>query len=103
MRAHGSTDFLGAAGVAVLQLLQQFFAAQSFAVVMVDLTETPMSDRPPPPRRGGGSQTAWIIAGMALSLALGMGVITALVLRAPAKAAPPTPPAAAAPEPAPSP
>ncbi len=62
--------------------LQQFFAAQSFAVVMVDLTETPMSDRPPPPRRAAGSQTAWIIAGMAISLAVGMGVLTALVLHA---------------------
>ncbi len=63
--------------------------AKSFAVVMVDLTETPMSDRPPPPRPAAGSQTAWIIAGMALSLALGMGVLTALVLRASPKAPPP--------------
>jgi hypothetical protein len=96
----------------LLRAVQQFFVAQSFTVVMVDLSETPMSDRPPPmrrPQRGASSQTAWIIAGLALSLALGMGVITALVLHAPVKARPPetplpeTPPAMTTSAPAPSP
>jgi hypothetical protein len=85
----------------LLRRLQQFFAANSISVVMVDLGETPMSDRPPPPRRAAGSQTAWIITGLAISFALGMGVLMLLVLRAPAKA-PLPPPSASAAAPAPA-
>jgi hypothetical protein len=67
--------------------MSQFFAQQQFSVVMVDVTEAPLSDRPPPPARS--APTAWIIAGVALALACGMAVVAALALRSsPRPAAP---------------
>lgn len=79
--------------------LAQFFAAQGFSVVMVDLTDTPMSSRPPPPPRVHASETPWIVAGMAIAFALGLGLLAVLLgTRAAGRA--PEKPAATAPAPA---
>jgi hypothetical protein len=80
--------------------LHAFFAAQGFAVVMVDVSDAPASNYPPPMAEGGGgSQTPWIIAGMAIAVALGIGVMALLALKGPARtpAAPPAVSASAAP------
>ncbi len=61
--------------------LSQFFALQQFSVVMVDVTETPLSDRPPPPLPRAGGTAPWIIAGVALALACGMAIVAAVALR----------------------
>jgi hypothetical protein len=73
--------------------LHAFFAAQGFSVVMVDVSDAPASNYPPPMEQGS-SQTPWIIAGMAIAVALGIGVMALLALRGPQRA--PAPPAASA-------
>jgi hypothetical protein len=78
----------------LVRRMSQFFAQQQFSVVMVDVTETPMSDRPPPMPRSS-SPTAWIIAGVALALACGMAVIAVVALRSAPR--PPVPAATIAP------
>lgn len=74
----------------LVRRMTAFFTAQGFSVVMVDLTETPLSDRPPPPARGG-SQAPWIIAGVALAVAVGTAILALVVTRLPPKALPPAP------------
>lgn len=54
--------------------MHAFFAQQGFAVVMVDLGETPASNYPPA-MGGGQSQVPWIIAGMAVAVAIGVAFI----------------------------
>jgi hypothetical protein len=61
--------------------LHQFFASQTLAVVMVDISEGQMSSRPPPAPATGGSQLGWIVAGVAIAFALGVGGIALLVMR----------------------
>ncbi len=74
----------------LVRRMSHFFTSQSFSVVMVDLTETPMSDRPPPPPNRGGSQTPWIIAGVALAVAAGTLILAVAMLTAPPKARAPS-------------
>lgn len=74
--------------------LLAFFAAQGFSVVMVDVSDTPASNYPPPLEQGS-SQTPWIIAGMAVAVALGIGVMALLATRGPHRA-PALPPAVSA-------
>lgn len=72
----------------LVRRMSQFFAQHGFAVIMVDVTEAPMSDRPPPPPPAP-SQTPWIIAGAALAVAMGTALIAFLALRGvPAKPRP---------------
>lgn len=74
----------------LIRNLHAFFGAQGFAVVMVDVTDAPASNYPPP-MPSSGSQTPWIIAGMAMAFAVGVGVIAFLVTRPKEPAAPATP------------
>lgn len=82
--------------------LHAFFVAQGFGVVMVDVTDAPASNYPPPMPAGAPSQTPWIIAGMAISFAVGIAVIAFLVIRgrpSAARALPSAAPTAAIPAP----